>query len=421
MSRKRALAQRGYKNRLGLKQLRVLILVLAVGMAAVASAQQVVDEDDILLELVARQSRDIHANDTLWKQYVSPLCLPLVYIPKPIRSLKDTAEDRTLLSTIRMNARRYVTTHCANLYVAVHDPAQMEVLDNEPIQIPRAIVRDLEEDKLDIARALRDRNSYWRKEINLSAQITQNYATENWYQGAVNSFAMLTNVKGFINYKRKNFVWENTGEWRTGFSTVSGDSLRKVNTTDDIFRLSSKVGYQVHKQWYVSLSAEFRTNFWNTWRKNKRELASSFLTPIRYTMGLGVDYQPLKGLNINLSPAAYKLVYALRDDPAVVDVTEYGIEEGSDVLSEFGSSVRVDWKWKPLRELEMETKFYFFTNYHRVETELELDFNFIINRYLSAKVMLHPRYDSTTEVKEGRKSKLQFKELISVGFSHTFR
>lgn len=403
-----------------MRRLRLLILVSVVCTATFVSAQTVSD-DAVLLELVARQSREIHANDTLWKQYVSPLCLPLVYIPEPLRTLSDTMQDRTSLSSIRMNARRYVTTHCANLYVAVHDPSKIEVIDDEPIKIPRAIVRDMEEDKLDIARALRDRNSYWRKEINLSAQITQNYATENWYQGAVNSFAMLTNVKGFINYKRKNFVWENTGEWRTGFSTVSGDSIRKVNTTDDIFRLSSKVGYQVHKQWYVSLMGEFRTNFWNTWRKNKRSLASSFLTPIRFTLGLGVDYQPVKGLNINFSPAAYKLVYALRDNPEIVDVTEYGIAEGSDLLSEFGSSVRVDWKWKPLRELEMETKFYFFTNYHRIETELELDFNFIINRYLSAKVMLHPRYDSTTEVKEGRKSKLQFKELISVGFSHTFR
>lgn len=406
---------------MAVRQLRFLIGVLAVISMAVSASAQVVDEDDILLELVAQQSRDIHANDTLWKQYISPLCLPLMYIAEPIHTLRDTTEDRTSLSAIRMNARRYVTTHCANLYVAVYDPSKIEVIDDEPIKIPRAIVRDMEEDQLDIARALRDRNSYWRKEINLSAQITQNYASENWYQGAVNSFAMLTSVKGFINYKRKNLVWENTGEWRTGFSTISGDSLRKVNTTDDIFRLSSKVGYQVHKQWYISLMGEFRTNFWNTWRKNKRTLASSFLTPVRFTLGLGVDYQPIKGLNINLSPAAYKLVYALRDNPDLVDVTEYGIEEGSDLLSEFGSSVRVDWKWKPLRELEMETKFYFFTNYHRVETELELDFNFIINRYLSAKVMLHPRYDSTTEVKEGRKSKLQFKELISVGFSHTFR
>lgn len=397
------------------------MICLSATLMPIAAVAQTVDEDEMLLQLVAQQSREIHANDTLWKQYVSPLCLPLVYIPEPIRSLKDSVTAPYSLSSIRMNARRYVTMHDANLYVAVHDPSKIEVIDDEPIKIPRAIVKDQEEDKLDIARALRDRNSYWRREINLSAQMTQNYATENWYQGAVNSFATLTSVKGYINYKRKNFVWENNGEWRTGFSTVSGDSLRKLNTTDDIFRISSKVGYQVHKQWYVSLMGEFRTNFWNTWRKNKRELASSFLTPIRFTLGLGVDYQPIKGLNINLSPATYKLVYALRDDPKLVDVTEYGIETGNDLLSEFGSSVRVDWKWKPLREIEMETKFYFFTNYHRVETELELDFNFIINRYLSAKVMLHPRYDSTTEVKEGRKSKLQFKELISIGFSHTFR
>ena len=56
-----------------------------------------------------------------------------------------------------------------------------------------------------------------------------------------------------------------------------------------------------------------------------------------------------------------------------------------------------------------------------METELELDVDFIINRYLSAKLMLHPRYDSTVELADGQRNKLQFKELISIGFSHTFR
>ena len=49
------------------------------------------------------------------------------------------------------------------------------------------------------------------------------------------------------------------------------------------------------------------------------------------------------------------------------------------------------------------------------------DVDFIINRYLSAKLMLHPRYDSTVELADGKRNKLQFKELISIGFSHTFR
>ena len=91
------------------------------------------------------------------------------------------------------------------------------------------------------------------------------------------------------------------------------------------------------------------------------------------------------------------------------------------MLNEVGSSLRVEWKWKPLREIELETKFYFFTNYKQIETELEIDVDFIINRYLSTKLILHPRYDGTIEQVTNQKSKLQFKELISVGFSHTFR
>jgi hypothetical protein len=138
-------------------------------------------------------------------------------------------------------------------------------------------------------------------------------------------------------------------------------------------------------------------------------------------LGVGVDYKPIKGLSINISPATYKMVYATITDANRVNVSDFGIEDGKDILNELGSSLRVDWKWRPLREIELEANFYFFTDYQRIETELEVDMNFIINRYLSAKVMVHPRYDSTIELAEGQKNKLQFKELISVGFSHTFR
>jgi hypothetical protein len=56
-----------------------------------------------------------------------------------------------------------------------------------------------------------------------------------------------------------------------------------------------------------------------------------------------------------------------------------------------------------------------------VETELEIDVDFIINRYMSAKLLLYPRYDGTVEGTSEKRAKLQFKELISVGFAHTFR
>lgn len=381
-----------------------------------------VNEDALLLALVAQQSQELHAHDTIWEIYPHPLCMYLMYVPTVYPSLRDTtAEDESSIRAIRNKARRYITTHHANYYVSMSDTNRLKQMMIDHIEVQRAIVKDIEEDQLDVIRALRDIDSRWRKELNVSLQITQNYASENWYQGASNAFSMLAGAKGTLSYKHENLSWENMGEWRAGLSTVTGDSLRVINTTDDLFRLNSKFGFQVHKHWYISTIGEFRTNLMSNYRKNTKELSSAFLTPVRFTLGVGVDYKPIKNLSVNISPATYKMVYALKSDKAVVNLADFGIEEGKKMLNEFGSSLRVDWKWRPLREIKVETLFYFFTNYKRIETELELDIDFIINRYLSAKLMVHPRYDSTIELAEGQKSKIQFKELISVGFSHTFR
>ena len=409
-------------------------IVLLWSAVAVNSQVQTSDSDVLLLELVAQQGRELHRDtlvmhdsvvvvcDTMWKRYPHPLCLPLMYVPELLPSLSDTTPKNPYsIAAIRRNARRYITMYHADLYTAVSDPNRLKDVEIGHGKVQRAIVRDIQEDALDAARALRDMNSPWRRQANLSLQLTQNYATENWHQGAANAFAMLWAAKAFANYNKGNLSWENNAEWRVGVSTVSGDTLRKMNTTDDIFQIYSKFGYQVHKHWYVSMFADFRTNFFPNFQKNSNHMNTTFLTPIRYNMGLGIDYKPLKGLSVNISPVTYKLTYALNTDVERIDVNELGIETGNNMLNEVGSSVRVEWKWRPLREIELETKFYFFTNYKKVETELEIDVDFYINKYMSAKILLHPRYDGTIESTTDDKSRLQFKELISVGFAHTFR
>ena len=411
------------------------LILLLCGILIPTISAQVIDEDALLLGLVAQQSRELHTRDTLvvgdsvivlcdtiWQRYPHPLCLPLMYVPISVRPIKDTMpEDQYSIAAIRRNALRYITTHHADLYTAVSDSNRLKSVQMGETKVRRAIIKDIEQDRLDAVRALRDMSSPWRKAASLSLQLTQNYATENWHQGAVNAFSMLMGAKGYINYKKEHISWENNAEWRLGVSTVSEDTLRKMNTTDDIFLIYSKLGYQVHQQWYVTMFADFRTNFFPNFQKNSEIRNATFLTPIRYSMGLGVDCKPIKGLSVNISPATYKLIYALNSNPEQVNVNGLGIEDGKDILSEIGSSLRVEWKWRPLREIELETKFYFFTNYKQVETELEIDIDFIINRYMSAKLLLHPRYDGTVENATEEKAKLQFKELISVGFSHTFR
>ena len=206
-----------------------------------------------------------------------------------------------------------------------------------------------------------------------------------------------------------------------GMSTTGkNDTVHFVNVTDDLFKLYSKAGYQVYKdKLLVSASMEFQTTFLPSWKTNSNELKSTFMTPIRFNLGIGVDYKPLDWVTINFSPATYKLVHATIDDPTRVDVTAFGIDKGEKTLSEFGSSVRVEAKYKPLREIELYTLLYLYTNYRQVEFDWQIDVDFIINRFLSTHLTLHPRFDST--VKSNEPQHLQFKELLSIGFNHYFR
>ena len=92
------------------------------------------------------------------------------------------------------------------------------------IIIERSWIKDEVEDRNDVLEAIRNMRSPWRREATLMAQITQNYVTDNWYQGGSSSFAALGIAKGQISYIRERFTWENFGEWRIGGSTVSSDS-----------------------------------------------------------------------------------------------------------------------------------------------------------------------------------------------------
>ena len=259
----------------------------------------------MLVEIVAQQSRELHMRDTfiladsvvvlcdtLWQYYPHPLCVPLMYVPEVMPPLRDTTPKSSYtISTIRSNARRYILHNHPELYVSVSDTNRLKSVEAKSLRVQRAIVKDVEADILDAKRALRDLRSPWRKEANLALQVTQNYATENWQQGGVNAFSMLWNAKAFANYKKDNISWQNTAEWRVGISTVSGDTIHKMNTTDDVFQIYSKLGYQFHKKWYVTVFLDFRTNLFPSFQKNSNKVNTTFLTPIRYTMGAGIDYK----------------------------------------------------------------------------------------------------------------------------------
>ena len=351
-----------------------------------------VDIDGLLLDMIAEQSVQIHANDT-----VDTLTLAELMTLDSIQ--REVAEIDSL---------RLVNTSLA-----------MQRIEKMPaIVIEKSWVKDAEEDRNDVLRAIRDMKTPWRKEATLMLQVTQNYVTPNWYQGGSSSFAGLLIAKGQIGYYTERFTWENTGEWRAGASTVSADSLHKVNTTDDLLRLYSKANLRIAPKIFTSVSAEIETRLLPTFKSNSMELKSGPFSPFRFNAALGLDFKPVANLSISVSPLSYKVIHIM--DTARVKGSDYGLEIGQRTQHNVGSSVRIEYLWKPVREVALETKFYAYTNYRHVELDLEVNCDFIINRWLSARLTLHPRYDTSVIMEGDTHAKIQFRELLSLGFAHKF-
>ena len=352
-----------------------------------------VEMDALLLDLVNEQSEALHAADT-------------------IDTL--TLAERMRLDSIERELHEIDSLRNANEGLVLQTIAKVPT-----IEVEKSWVKDEVEDRNDLLQAIREMRSPWRREATIMAQITQNYVTDNWYQGGSSSFAGLGIAKGQVSYIRERFTWENTGEWRIGGSTVSADSLHKVNTTDDLFRIYSKANLRIISKLFTSLSAELETRLLPTYKSNSMELKSAPFSPFRFNAAFGIDYKPVKGLSISVSPVSYKVIHIM--DTVRVNPTDFGLDEHQRTQHNIGSSMRVEYVWKPVREVNIESKFYLYTNYQNVEVDLEVNCDFIINRFLSARLMLHPRYDSTV-IKEGdTKAKMQFRELLSIGFSHRFR
>ena len=356
---------------------------------------QTVDADALLLDMVAAQTAELYANDS-------------------------TADTLTYADLMRLDSIAREVAYLDSLRTA-NEALEIEqiIVENPKIEVEKSLVKDAEEDRRDVLRAIRDMKTPWRKEATLMLQITQNYVTRNWYQGGSSSFAGLGIAKGQINYITDRFTWENTGEWRMGGSTVSADSLHKVNTTDDLFRVYSKANLKVVPKLFASFSVELETRLLPTYKSNSMQLKSAPFSPLRFNAAIGLDYKPVKNLSISVSPLSYKVIHV--SDTARVTVTDYGLEPGQKTQHNIGSSVRIEYTWKPVREVSIESKFYMYTNYRHVELDLEVNCDFIINRFMSARLMLHPRYDTSVIMEGDTHAKPQFRELLSIGFAHKFR
>lgn len=378
----------------------------------------------------------------------NPLFLPLIYTGKDLKSVWDVNQNlMTLISNVnddfhqkprpkttsseyfaadlRKGARDYISNTAMHLYVTTIDRLpNLSTFMSRPIKGSRVNPLAVHEDKIDLGTKKIELSDleyiYWTKKANALLQFSQNYVSSNWYQGGNSNFAFLSIITGETNYdNRKNIQWDNRFEWRTGLSSIIGNTKRKVMINDDILRYNTKFGLKAGGNWYYSVSGELSTQLFDSYKSiTSDEFKGRLFTPVRANLGVGMDYKYKKIFSLMLAPVAFKYIYM--SDTANVNPNLFGIKKGENKLKQIGSSFRAQLNIVPARNWNLDSKLTFYTDYKKVEIDWEIVNNFIINRFLTTRISINPRYDNTIILKNGEKTKIQLKELMSIGFSYRF-
>lgn len=258
--------------------------------------------------------------------------------------------------------------------------------------------------------------------------LTQTYLN-NWKAGGKSAFSFLMVLKGYANYSNPKLKWENSGELRNGWIRQGGD-VDQTQKNDDKLELISRLGVSAFKKWYYSSEIDFVTQFFNGYNyPDKTKLISSYLSPAKTLIKLGLDYKPNKNFSLFLSPITAKNVFVR--DTARIDQTKYGVAANSRSFWEPGLNADLRFKKDFTPQITYETKYKMFVNYQQPFKKLDISWENTLVAQLTDRInmtmMLHLLYDDNVTFDTGKKdvngkaiykAKWQTKELMTIGFSY---
>lgn len=262
----------------------------------------------------------------------------------------------------------------------------------------------------------------------------------NWAAGGQNSVAVNGIFSIFANLKKGKSRWDNSLDIGYGLLKQGKDaSFRK---TDDRFDFLSKYGREAFKNVFYTALLNFKTQMapgYNYIDDTTKAKISDLFAPAYLLAALGLDYKPNANFSAFIAPLTAKFTFVTA--PSLSAAGAFGVKPGKKSLSEFGGYLRAiytknDFKNEFMKNVSFTTKIDLFSNYLKNPQNIVVNWENLIalkvNKFISANFITDLIYDDkikvpfdkndngTIEAGESVGSKIQFKEILGVGFSYKF-
>lgn len=321
---------------------------------------------------------------------------------------------------------------------------------------PQEVLKELKKGKFGHPVDITKDTVNWKKGGVFGTNISQG-SLQNWAAGG-DHFSMTLGmlVNAYANYANKRNSWDNNIDMAFGYLKTTSLGMRK---SDDKLNFYSKYGYQFSKNWYYSAMVSFRSQFANGYQyPDDSTIVSHFLAPAYILGSIGLNFKPSSYFSVFMSPVTSRFVVV--NDQRLADLGSYGVDSatyvyhdstrtlisrGRRVEYEFGPSLSLQFNKEIMKNVNWSSRLDLYANYlhnpQNVDVNWSSLFSLKVNRFISASLDTELIYDDDVkfityqknadgsvktdpvtgdQVVLKRQARLQFKELLGIGFSMQF-